>query len=383
MMWHSRIVDKLKRHQTLYFFLGLYIVLSLIFAAFLAHPVYGLLNTKTSCYRLLGWSFDVFMDLYPGLIVSTFWGFVNSLSTPHFASHGYGTIVAISRIGGISMPLLSLVLIEQCNLHCSVSIPYLIIISSLFLLASMLCIRRITQVVPSTYLHGYTDQTVTKKKKSRPGILEGLRLMISEPYVFGIFALVCSFEAINVVFDYQMNMLVSLEKNNDVQAMSAFMLIYTSTFHTLSLFFALIGTRTLLKKIGIQRSLMIMPLTIIGLVVLLIMHPHLSTIFFIMVVLRGLNYGFNHPIREMLYVPTVSNIQFKSKAWIESFGRTFSKNSGNMVNLATKGLQPYYSLLLQSSFTLTISIMWLGVAFAVGQRYLDAIKKGTIIGSSD
>lgn len=386
MMWHSKVVDRLKRHQTVYFFLAVYLILGLVFSFFLAHPVYGLLNTEVSVYRIIGWTFDVFMDLYPALIVSTFWSFVNSVSTPQFASHGYGTIIAISRLGGIIMPLVSLALLTQSNLHCSTSIPLLLVISSVFLLAAIYCIYRITKVVPQAYLYGYADTTTTvalKKSKSKPGILEGLRLMLTEPYVFGIFILVCSFEAINVVFDYQMNILMSLDTNNDVSAMSSFMFMYTSTFQTISLISALVGTSKFLPRIGVQWALMVLPLVSVGLIVMLMIHPHLSTIFVIMVTLRGLNYGFNHPVREMLYIPTVSNIQFKSKAWIESFGRTFSKNSGNMVNIVTNSMHPYYALLLQSSFTLFVSVIWLSVAFAVGKRYCEAIKKGTIIGQSD
>ncbi len=381
MLIHSKVVDHFKKHQTVYFFLSIYIVLTLIFAGLLAHPVYGLNNTAPSPFRIIGWAFDVFMDMYQALIVSTFWGFINYVSTPSFAKKSYGNIIAFSRIGGIISPAISFFIVNHLSLPCSTSIPLLISIAGFFLICAIFCVYLFSKFIPENHQTGYSTQQVTSKKREKPGILEGLKLMITQPYVLGIFALVYSFEIVNSVFDYQMHVLMSLENNNNIQDMSSFMFIYTATFQTLSLLFALFGTGKLLNRIGMRQCLAIMPLSVVILTVILVASPHLWTIFGIMVIMRGLNYGFNHPIREMLYIPTVPNIQFKSKAWIDSFGRTFSKTSGSVINIVTI-MHPYYCLLLQSSFTLIISSTWLFIALAVGKKHGETVEKGEVIGES-
>lgn len=386
MLLFAKLVDRLKRYQLVYLFLGIYGVLSLVFAYFLNHPAYGLHNTLTSPWRSLGWFFEIFMDLYQPLIVGTYWSFVNSVSTPSFASDNYGFIVSAARIGGILTPFLSLLLLEKSTLASWNSIPLLIVVASLLLLGAACCIYSLTKKVSSDHLHGYeaafqTDKA-SDKKASKPTVWEGLKLMLTQPYVLGIFAMVYGFEIINVIFDYQMQVLMSIEHNNEVMAMSSFMLIYTGTFQALSFFFAFFGTSTLPKKIGVKNCLIVMPITVVILTLTLLAIPKLSTIFIIMVVMRAMNYGFNQPIREILYIPTVKDIQFKSKAWIDSFGRSFSKTSGSVVNIATFSSVPYIGLLIQSSFSIGVAAIWTIVAFMVGKKYQTTIERNEVIGKS-
>lgn len=387
MILYAKLVDRLKRYQLVYFFLGVYGILCIVFAYFLNHSVYGLHNTLTSPWRLLGWSFEIFMDLYQALIVGTFWSFVNSVSTPSFANGNYGFIVAAARVGGILTPFLSLLLLEKARFNSWTSIPLLIIISAFLLLGAAFCIYYLTKKVSPGHLHGYQAAYDADKKIERssdkPTVWEGIKLMLTEPYVLGIFAMVYGFEIINVIFDYQMQVLMSIEHNNEILAMSTFMLFYTGTFQTLSLLLALFGTSTLPKKIGIQKCLLIMPITVALLTFCLLSLPKLSTIFIVCVIMRAVHYGFNQPIREILYIPTVKDIQFKSKAWIDSFGRSFSKTSGSVVNMATIASSvPYVALLIQSSFSLVIAFIWAFAAFMVGKKYQTTIENNEVIGKN-
>ncbi len=384
MIIYSKLVDRFKRYQLVYLFLGFYVIVSVVFAYYLNHPYYGLSNTLTSPYRLLGWFFEIFMDLYQVLIVGTFWSFVNSVSTPKFANKNYGFIVAAAKIGGIMTPIISLLVLEKTSLSVSTSIPILIITAAVFLFGAVVCVYLLTSKVSQDQLCGYkaahkADSIVDKNKK-RPFVCEGLRLMLSQPYVLGIFGMVYAFEIINVIYDYQMQVLMSIENQNDIMGMSSFMLIYTGTFQALSFLFAIFGTSTLPQKIGIQRCLLIMPSIVILLTLFLVSIPKLSTIFIIMVLMRALNYGFNQPIREILYIPTIKDIQFKSKAWIDSFGRSFSKTSGSVVNIAALSSIPYIGLLIQSSCAIGISFVWLTISFFVGKKYNYTIEKNIVIG---
>ncbi len=381
---YTKIVDKLRRYQVVYYFLMFYVVTIILIALMLMHPVIGLQNTDTSPFRIFGWIFYLLIDLFPVLTVSTFWAFANSISTPEYAKKSYGKIVALSRVGGIITPLLSWFVIEKITIPHSTSIPILMISAAFLLLLACLCITRIRKVVPGYLLHGYEAVYQTEKekgkKKKKVGMLEGLKLMLTQPYVMGIFALVYIYEAISVILDYQMQVQMSIATNNSVAAMSSFMFIYTASFQVLGLVFSLFGTSALLKSIGVRFCLFIMPVGTILMMLGLISWPGLSTIFVIMVLLRALHYGFNAPVREILYIPTTKDIKFKSKAWIESFGRTLSKTSGSAFNFAYRGTA-YLSLIrINAGLIIGLSVVWGVVTFFIGKRYANTIKDNKVIG---
>ncbi|MBY0353355.1 hypothetical protein K2W90_03255 [Candidatus Babeliales bacterium] len=384
MLGYAKLVDKFKREQIVYTIIGIYAIASIIFAILLAHPTIGVQNTFTSPYRFIGWGFEIFMDLYSALVVSTFWSFVNSVCTPMFAEKGYGTIVAISKIGGIAAALIGL-LITRSGLETSSSIPLLTASAGIFLLLSILLVRSIIKTIPDSYLHGYQAAFVEEKKAEKqlkkPGIFEGLRLMITEPYVLGIFGILYSMEIISIIFDYQMQVLMSVEMNNHIGSMSSFMFIYTATFQVCTFLFAFLGTSTLLKKIGVRACLIITPLVLGLLSLIMLSWPSLWITFFILVILRALNYGFNQPVREILYIPTVKDIQFKSKAWIESFGKTFSKASGSAFSWISITTNPLLCIRTNAIFSFAISAFYLVIVFFLGRRYAKTVENNEVIGT--
>ncbi|MFH0897999.1 MAG: Npt1/Npt2 family nucleotide transporter [bacterium] len=391
MFFYSKLVDRFKRHQLVYVVIGACFALSFTFALFFAHPAYGIKNTITTPYRLLGWAFEVFMDVYSALVITTYWSFVNSICTPEFAGKGYGIIVAISRIGGIATTTFALLFSTYSGFEKHTSIPLLALLGSLCLIGTILCVRNVIKKVPEDYLHGYEAayQLEQKKEKSskKTGIFEGINLMIKEPYVLGIFAFTFCMENIATIFDYQFNVLLSVAKNNQIGDMSTYMFAFTATFQVLGLILALFGTTTLIKKIGIRRCLMVMPLAMIALTTTIFLSPKLITMTIIMIVLRALNYGFNYPIREMLYIPTVKDIQFKSKAWIESFGKPLSKASGSTLNwisiTQSSFVSPIVFIRLNCLFSFGLASIYTVVAYLLGKKHVKTIERNEVIGNAN
>lgn len=388
MMLLAKITDKFRRHQVVYCFMGFYAVAAIVFAILFIHPVYGIHNTITSPYRITGWAFEIVMDLFQALVVGTFWSFLNSVCSPSFASKSYGFIVAASRVGGMTAAFLSWLFLKKIALEESIIISGLTAGTGLFLFIAIACVYYINSKIPTASLHGYeaayrSDQQQEKSKK-KVNMFEGLRLMLMEPYVLGIFGLVASYEIISIIFDYQMHVLMSLASNNRVYDMSLFMLLYTGTFQFVSLLFALFGTTTLLKRVGVKASLLIMPLVTVVLAIAPLLCPTLSMFFVVMVILRALNYGFNHPLREILFIPTTKDIKFKSKAWIESFGRTLSKTMGSSFNYITTLITaPYMCLVAASTISCGLSVVWAFVGLLVGKKYITTLKENKVIGTKD
>lgn len=382
LLLYAKLVDKLKRHQIIYLFLTLYSLLSILFAYLLTRPVMGLQNTNPNPNRILGWFFYLFIDMFAPLIVSTFWAFVNSINTPTNARQSYGIIVATSRVAGIITPSLSWLLLNTTRFNSIQIIPALVISTSILLICGNFIIRKLAKNIPTQYLKGYqekqTQSTKTVKKKS--GVLEGLILMINQPYVFGIFALTYSFEVISVIIDYQMQVLMSIANNNSLGGMSSYMFLYTATFQALAFVFAAFGTSRLLKTIGTQKCLLIMPISTIALMGSLLFFPNLTTVFIIMVVLRSMHYGFNAPVRETLYIPTTKDVKFKAKTWVDAFGKKLSKSSGASFNLWAQSHNYLSTLRLDSLFSVGVAAIWTVISVMVGKKYTQVIENNEIIG---
>jgi ATP:ADP antiporter, AAA family len=382
---YSKLVDKLRRYQVVYYFLAFYVGIIITIALVLMHPVIGLQNTATSPFRIFGWIFYLLIDLYPVLVVSTFWAFANSISTTEYAKKSYGRIVAFSRIGGIITPVISWLIIEKASFAATKSIPFILITASLLLICAAMCISKIVKVIPGYMLHGYEAVYKTEKQKKessnkKVGIFEGLKLMLVQPYVLGIFSLVYIYEAISVILDYQMQVQMSVATNNSVGGMSSFMFLYTASFQVMGLIFSLFGTSAMLKSVGVRFCLFVMPIAAIFMMTGLLSWPSLTTIFVIMVLLRALHYGFNAPVREILYIPTTKDIKFKSKAWIESFGRTLSKTSGSTFNFTFRSMS-YLALTRLNALTIIgLSSVWTIITFFIGRKYNKTIEKNEVIG---
>ena len=387
MFFYSISVDRMRRYQLVITYCLFYAVSSVIFGLLLMHPVFGLPNTMQSGNRILGWLFYLSIDFYPILIVTTFWAFSNSISSPTSAKNTYGYIVAASKISGIISPFLGLYLLNMSGLSETLSITTSLMLVACFLCGAAFAVTRLVRNIPGRYLHGYEavyEVEKQKKKEAQPktGIFQGFKLMLVEPYVFGIFGLVYSYEIISSIIDYQKDYIASIKFNNNISLMYSFNLWYTIAWQALGLLFALVGTSQLLKKFDVEKCLISVPIIIGSLMVCLFFFPDLWTIFIVMIIMRALNYGFNVPIREMLYIPTVKDIKFKSKAWTDSFGRTISKASGAGINVATQGGNLYAFMAKGTMFSIPIVIAWTIASYFVAKRYKKTIVEGTVIGEN-
>jgi ATP/ADP translocase len=135
----------------------------------------------------------------------------------------------------------------------------------------------------------------------------------------------------------------------------------------------------MIKHFGVKTCLLVMPAMTILMAFLPIAYPQLLTLWIVQVVLRALNYSFNQPLREMLFIPTVKDIKFTSKAWIDSFGRTISKTSGSALNVFAVQAS-YLVIVCQSLFAIGLACSWGFAAILVGKKYIQTITNNEVIG---
>lgn len=391
---YSKLVDKMRRYYLLCFFCGLYGVLGLVFALLLGHPTIGLANTNTSVYRIFGWLFYYFVEGYSPFVVSVFWAFANSVNSPESAKKNYGLMVAGSKLGGAltagfawylfsitssgSYGLISDVTTHQLALACA----------SLFLLIVPFVIVLLMKKVPGQYLHGYEaayqlEKQKSKEGKAQTGMLSGIIMFLKYPYVLGIFGMVFFYEVVATVLSY-LRLEVAQSNSTNMSGVTSFLFLVTFMYQAFGGLIAFFGTTTLLKKFGERICLILIPV-ISGVLLLYLMIYNTSPVALIIsfVALKALNYAFSWPVRESLYIPTVKEIKFKSKSWIDAFGNKFAKGTGSFFNVLAERLGPSLFLPMHSFFFALIIGSWFMTAWLLGKRYDKAIAHNEVIGSEE
>ncbi|MGB8367345.1 MAG: hypothetical protein WCD44_03210, partial [Candidatus Babeliales bacterium] len=153
--------------------------------------------------------------------------------------------------------------------------------------------------------------------------------------------------------------------------------------HVVGLFISVFGTGTLLKKLGTRICLLLIPLSIGGFLLYLMFETTPEALINAFVGFKAINYAFSWPVRESLYIPTIKEIKFKSKSWIDAFGSKFAKTSGSTFNIISTNLGPSLFLPLHSFFFAFIIGLWFIAAFLLGKRFDKAVVNNEVIGVED
>jgi AAA family ATP:ADP antiporter len=388
---YSRLVDSLRRYYLLCLYALLYAVGCLLFAYYLADPVIGISNEQASYSRWFGWLFYFFSEGFSPFVVSVFWAFMNSISSPQNAKKRYGNITACSKVGGILSAAFCIFILNCKNglgqlMFTDIAAHQLLLMFAATCLGAIPCvIIYLMYAVPGRFLHGYeavykAEKTRKEQGKAKTGVLEGIRMLIKYPYVMGIFGMVFFYEITMVVISY-LRLVVAKECSNSISEVSSFLFYNVLITHAVGFLISYFGTRSLLQKLGERLCLLLIPFTI-GIVLTLFMFQSANPtlVVFAYVMLKSVNYAFSWPVREGLYIPTVKAIKFKSKSWIDAFGSKFAKSSGATFNLFARWLGPSLFVPAHALFFVTVIGFWTATAWLLGKRFEQLVKHNEVVG---
>lgn len=391
---YSSLVDKMKRYQLLMVYSLIFGLMGLLSAFFVGHPTIGLPNPVSSPYRLFGWLFYFFAEGYTPFVISVFWAFANSINNPESAKKGYSLVVAASKLGGAVAAGLAWAvfswtdrtgghIVSDITLH-----QIALFISSATLLAIPFIINMLINRVPQKYLHGYEAAYQLEQKSGHShkdksvGVLGGLWMLIRYPYALGIFGMVFFYEVIATVLSY-LRLEVAVANTNSIAGLTGFLFKTYFLTHTLGVVISLFGTRALLNWLGERICLMLVPLLSGILLFYFMMDMSSTSLVAVFVVLKSINYAFAWPVRESLYIPTVTDIKFKSKSWIDAFGSKTAKTSASVFNVFAINMGSSLFLSVHAFFFAGIIGLWFATAFALGKRFDQAVKNNEVIGAGD
>jgi len=403
---YSKLVDVLRRHQLLYVFALTHSLGGFLFAYLLADPTMGIANVVAAKDRWLGWAFYLFMESFSAFLSTSFWSFANSVNRPREAKNFYGLFVAGSKLGGIaaasSMWLFMMVgtgglswltqHFTHTPLHVqdSTLITILLASGSLFLIGASVCIYFLMRWVPGYYLHGYEAVYQAEKKKERTAsgfsllhslkqMIDGLWVILSQPYVLGIFSLSLFYDVVMTIVEFYV-ITAADDAYSTVGQLVIYYAAYFLTMHVCGFIVSMFITTPLQRLLSNRTMLLIFPFLCMVLIITIFLYPSADTLFMVGALLRGANYGLNHPTREVLYIPTTKEIKFKSKAWSDAFGSRMAKGSASLFFKEINLFAPGASFLINNVFMLSITSVWLIVAYFLGRTLQHALNHKLVIG---
>ncbi len=388
-MFYTRLLEKTSREKMLVILPAFYGAAILCFS-FLMNLVQGSAESLASSsafyafgLKTLGYTWYLFVESFGSLVVALFWAFAADTTEPVHAKRGFPLVVAIGQVGGIIFPYGIGGL--PYRLHCSTDSLSMLCLGLLVLFIIPL-VHYFLKKTPKNLLtafHGKNEKQV--EATHEPGFLEGLKLLLRNKYLLGIFGANFIYEVVITIFDF--NFKIAAGSVYSGVALSNYLSIYGSSVNTVSLLCLLLGISNITRFLGIGIALAAMPI-IVGFALFGFMSMNtLTFLFALMVGSKAINYALNGPALKQLYIPTTPDVKFKAQAWIETFGSRSSKQAGSIFNMSLGPMQTAFGSVLGKSYYLTLSAilcfpllaLWLVIALFLGKSFKKAVSSNTTV----
>jgi AAA family ATP:ADP antiporter len=326
----------------------------------------------TIAVQILGYAWYLFVESFGSLVIALFWAFSTDTTDHASAKRGFPLVYALGQMGGIVFPYAITGMPHRLGHDtCFLALFTLGILT----LAIVPLVRHFLRVTPKNLLvsfHGKNEKEEVKKHE--PGFFEGLQLLVKHKYLIGIFGATFIYELIITIFDFNFKIAASTQYSGT--ALDNYLGIYASSVNAVSLACLLLGINNITRYLGVGVALAAMPI-IVGLALFGFMTIHsLSFLFALMVGSKAINYALNGPALKQLYIPTTTDVRFKTQAWIETFGARASKGAGSFFNIVA-GRAHY--LLLSGMVGFPLLVLWFITAIFLGKKFKQAIDGKKVI----
>lgn len=377
----GKLIDMFPRHRILYVLGILYAVLALIFGFLLANPVIGLPNTVVDSSRALGWLWYVFVESYGSIMVASFWAFAIDITQPESAKRGFPLVVLVGQFCSLLSPLYLTPLVSPDRWGSS---AYVIMFTSALILMIVVLVALFIRVTPSDQMIGYHQTKDLAPEK--PGFLKGLTLLLSRPYLMGVFAVIAIYEIVLTIIDFHFKNFVELTVF-DTSSRVLYLNDYAFWVNIVACASLVLGVSNIQRRLGVSVSLALMPCIVAVAVCSFFMYPEVGVLFWIMVGAKGMHYALNSPSIKQLYVPTSTDVKYKSQAWIETFGSRVSRGVGSGINMLLEPFTTWFGpaqglaihIAASSMLSLGLLVAWFGVALYLGKEYGKAIEEDRVV----
>lgn len=256
----------------------------------------------------IGRVFFVWFSVFNIFVVSLFWAVMSDVFRTEQARRLYGVIGAGGTLGGLFGGLLTRSLVSVIG---SVT---LLLVSAVLLELALRCMFALTrQVAARDDVQGRLDTAVVGG-----GVFGGFAGVARSPYLIAIALFMLTF-TIGSTFLYFLQAQIVAGSITDRVARTQYFANVDIWVNALTLLVQFVVTRQLLVKLGVARTLILLPIVSILGFTLLGFAPVLSAVIVFQVVRRAGQFAITSPTREILFVPLSREEKYKAKNFIDTF----------------------------------------------------------------
>jgi AAA family ATP:ADP antiporter len=308
---------------------------------------------------IVNYAFYLFGDLWSTVWVATFWAFLNEISTTEQAERLYGLIGTGGLLGGV---VGSALVAGTVRTYSSAPLMLLCLGFTVSILVITWQIDR--WVRRSDTPMAYGEHPLRLEQVNVLSALDGARMVLKSKYLLSIVGILALYEFCSQILDFQFSSVLAIAVAGGRNMQAYLGSLYLAT-NLLAFGSQLILTTLLVKRAGPGAGLVTLPVAIILASGAFCLNPSLLMGSLLIVSDNGLNYSINQTSREMLFVPTSSDAQYKARAFTNMFVQRLAKGAATLLSAAfiligVRWLSPV---------TAVIASVWIWIAIAAGRRF--------------
>lgn len=356
------LATRLRGHRLVAVFAAFFIACYLAFGAILARPT-----------DLGVWSFYLMGDLFSSLMVASFFSFLNDSVSPEAAKRLYGPIGFGGVAGGVFGSSAVALWIRSASLGTWLAVAAVLAVG-IVLAASTAAraLRRGPAADPNPAEQGFAagrrpgESTLAADRLP----LAAAGLVLRSPYLTSIAVIVTVYEIVSTMIDFEFTSAVVAFARDEGQIEETFAAVYAVT-NWLSMFVQLFLTSWVMRRLGVQVALLVLPCAIACASILFAVRPCLAAGGALSISDGALAYSIHQSAKEALYVPTRVEEKYQAKAFIDVFVQRFAKTLGVGVSLVASTWLGGTEGFRQLSFALLPAIgIWMIAARQAGRGFL-------------
>lgn len=307
-------------------------------------------------------AFFIWASVFNLFIVSVFWSFMVDTFSSAQAKRLFGFIAA----GGTTGALIGPVLTAALAIHLGTA--NLLLVSAIFLGLAVLCVKKLIACQHTNVVQPNAtakDLQTDEDKAMGGGLLAGLRLVLSSPYLLGVCLLMFLFTTLATFLYFQQATIIRDTFVDSAQRTAVFAAMDFAV-NALTITIQVFLTGRLVRFLGLGLALALIPVLLgVGFLVLGF-SPVLTVLVVVQVLRRAGNYAIMRPAREMLYTVLGKEEKYKAKNFID----TAVYRGGDAVSAwAYAGLTALGLGLSAIAFVaVPLAGIWAGIAYMLGRK---------------
>jgi AAA family ATP:ADP antiporter len=374
---YSAIVSRMPRRQFIAVVYRFFMVQLLVFYA-----LFQVLEGVSEVWA--GRVFFIWTSVFNLFVISVFWSLVNDVFRPSQSKRLFGVIAVGGTAGALTgsaitsflaagLGAITLLLVSAVLLEVAARVSrYLSDVEQTLAMAAIAdeALKKDTDIkdleVPEASI--VTDQVNAKQTEViGGGMFDGVRHVMSSPYLLGIAALMLLFTVVSTYLYFMQIAIVTEAIGDDRDTRTQLFANRDLIVNAITLIVQMFLTGRILRWLGIGISLALLPVISFVGFGLLAVAPVLMVVIGFDVLRRAGNFAIQRPARESLYTVVSRTDKYKAK----NFNDTFVYRVGDQLGAWSYTAMMYFGLGLTGLglTMLPVSLIWVFLSLWLGKQY--------------